>query len=471
MDVGRVLEFAVLQAVAESYLDEIREDGELVLRLRNGSNHYNFDPERGSGRTRLTEQQITWFLDNFDIIDHYANDASGFSATVFRNRNSGEYTISLRSTEYANEDEGGDWLRDGLKGAGGEINVVGVAFAQVASMERYLANLRQGQRLDPLTGRWVVDPKLEGLRQALSGGAGVSVTGYSLGGHLANVFSVLHGDLARHTYLFNAAGLGRIDGIDPSTPGYADALRQKLALYNAVMLSGSEAPNRIAQTGEIMPGVALSAEDRQGLQSAIADNLIRPLDPMRVYSNAIHSWLVAYLGRSMIGAGGGSMVATLAGLVGLAGLPTQGLAIAQLHDRVRNYYATRGEFGDPVSDAFESTLYEFANPNITSIHGKSVFLDPELVADTGYHPKSQALYIEHQPLARALGGLKFLPGAFGETHSITLLIDSLAVLELLQGLDPSLTLETYRSIESSIANNARVLPDRTPVSSRTSLVS
>ena len=447
------------KTAAESYLDGAGTREELFTRLENGSNHYNFKPASGSGRTRLTRNQIDWFLDTFDIVDHYLNDSAGFSATVFRDRRSGEYTMSLRSTEYANENEGGDWTRDGLKGAGGEVNVVGVAFAQVASMERYLANLRQGQRFDPLTGRWVVDPKLEGLSQALSGGAGVNVTGYSLGGHLANVFTVLHGDLVRHTYLFNGAGLGGINGFGPALAGYAAALQQKLALYNAVMLGGSEAPNRIVQTGEIMPGVILSPEDRQGLSSAITDDLIRRPDPNRVYSSAVHAWLVSYLGRSMIGAGGGSVGAALAGLVGI---PTQGLAILQVLEKVQNYQDSRDEFGNLVPDAFASRLYEFANENVTSVYGKSVFFDPELVANTGYHPASQSLYIEDQPVARGLGGLKFLPGAFGETHSIALVIDSLTVLDLLRGLDPNLTPEAYRSIESSIANGVRVVQDRTP---------
>jgi hypothetical protein len=321
-DAQQILEFSVLQAAAECYLDGVTERNQIIERLQNGSNHYAFQPATGEGRTRLTEQQIEWFLSTFDIVDHYANDSTGFSATVFRDRRSGDYTLSPRSTEYANENEGGDWMRDGLQGAGGEINVVGIAFAQASSMERYLANLRQGQRFDPRTGRWVIDPKLEGLSQALSGGVGINVTGYSLGGHLANVFTVLHGDLTRHTYLFNAAGLGGIDGLRPTTAGYVAALRQKLALYDAVMLGGSEAPNRIVQTGEITPGVILSAEDRQGLLSAIGDNLMRPADPNRVYSNAVHAWLVSYLGRSMIGAGGGPVGAALAGLLGLVQMYT-----------------------------------------------------------------------------------------------------------------------------------------------------
>jgi Ca2+-binding RTX toxin-like protein len=459
-----VVEFSVLQAAAECYLDGVIDQNQLIQRLENGSNHYSFDPVAGSGRTRLTNEQITWLLDNFDIVDHYANDSSGFSATVFLDRRSGEYTVSFRSTEYANENKGGDWLRDGLQGAGGEVSVVGVAFGQVASMENYLANLREGRRFDAVTGHWVADPSLEPLSQALSGGAGINVTGYSLGGHLANVFTVLHQDLIRHAYLFNAAGLGRINELGPAEAVYVDALRQKLALYDAVMAGGREAVNRIVETGEIMPGVTLSFEDRLGLSFAIRDDLMRSPAPDRLYSSAVYSWVVSYLGRSMTGAGGGPILAALAGIVGLVGLPTQGLAILQLADRVRNYQSSYNEFGERIPDAFDSRLYEFANPKVTSVHGKSVFFDPELVANTGYHPASQALYIEDQPVARGLGGLGFLPGDYGETHSITLLMDSLTVLDLLQELDPNLTPEIYRSIQSSIANSVRIIPDRTPES-------
>ena len=257
--------FAVLQAVAETYLDGVNEAGQLLRDFGNGNNHYNFDPATGDGQNaphrtadqvvprqlrhrRPLRERLIWLL-----------------RAVFLDRRSGEYTISFRSLEYANESSGGDWMRDGVYGASGEVSAVGIAFAQVASMERYLENLRQGRRFDSATNSWVADLKLVGLRQALSAGAGVNVTGYSLGGHLANVFAVLHGDLVKHTYLFNAAGLGRINGLDPTSADYAAALRQKLAIYNAVILGDGEAWNRIAQTGEIMPGVTLSAVQRQEL--------------------------------------------------------------------------------------------------------------------------------------------------------------------------------------------------------------
>jgi hypothetical protein len=160
--VKQSLEFAILQSVAECYLDGIdrdtRPDNEpLKLRLRDGNNHFDYSPNQGQGKTKLTEQQIDWFFANFEIVDHYANDASGFSATVFRDKSSGEYTVSFRSLEYANESKGGDWLRDGRSGGGGEINGRGIAFAQVASMERYLENLQQGRRYDAASGKWVAD--------------------------------------------------------------------------------------------------------------------------------------------------------------------------------------------------------------------------------------------------------------------------------------------------------------------------
>jgi hypothetical protein len=138
----QILEFAVLQSVAECYLDRVdldtRPDNEpLKVRLRNGNNHYNYSPDQGQGKTKLTDQQIDRFFANFEIVNHYANDASGFSATVFQNKSTGEYTVSFRSLEYANESEGGDWLCDGRSGGAGEINGRGLAFAQVARMKRF----------------------------------------------------------------------------------------------------------------------------------------------------------------------------------------------------------------------------------------------------------------------------------------------------------------------------------------------
>ena len=54
-----------------------------------------------------------------------------------RDTTTGEYTLSFRSTEYQNQVQGGDWERDGVAAADGEIGRYGFALAQLVSMEKY----------------------------------------------------------------------------------------------------------------------------------------------------------------------------------------------------------------------------------------------------------------------------------------------------------------------------------------------
>jgi hypothetical protein len=166
------LRFAQQQIAAESYLHDIdiASATDVADALVRGNNPQGF-PERGF--TRLVQTQADQFTQRYQILDHHANDATGFSATLLRDTTTGEYTLSFRSTEYQNAVDGGDWERDGLSGADGEIFSKGFAFGQLVSMEKYY------QRL-----------KTDGV---LPQGATLNVTGYSLGGHLATVFTEMHG--------------------------------------------------------------------------------------------------------------------------------------------------------------------------------------------------------------------------------------------------------------------------------------
>ena len=58
----------------------------------------------------------------------------------------GEYTLSFRSTESQYQVAGGDWEREGLPGADGEIAGTGFALAQLVSMEKYYRALKADPR-------------------------------------------------------------------------------------------------------------------------------------------------------------------------------------------------------------------------------------------------------------------------------------------------------------------------------------
>ena len=223
-DSKTLFEYATIQSVAESYLDlwSQYKNGGLSITdvLRSGGNN----PKKnlnGTGATRLTNEQIKLFDPDsatvkYDIVFHLPNDpASGLSATIFKNRVTGEYVLSFRSTEFQLENKGGDWNRDGAPGADGEIKSYGLAPAQLAAMENMWEQVLSGKTFNVATGAWESDTgnSLTALRD---GSAPLVLTGYSLGGHLSTAFTLLHADRVAKTYNFNSVGhycpvINRID--------------------------------------------------------------------------------------------------------------------------------------------------------------------------------------------------------------------------------------------------------------------
>jgi len=184
------LDFALQQVSAESYLDELNFGDEKAVkdRLKVGANNYRVPlNEEKPHSTRMTDLQADYYWDNFEIVDHLPNRSSGLSATLTRNKKTGEYTLSFRSTEFRLPEEGGGRYRDGVY-ADGRIGSHGFAFAQLASMEDYYAWLRSSGTLPD--------------------NAVLNVTGYSLGGHMATIFTELHSQEVKRTYSFNAVGRG-----------------------------------------------------------------------------------------------------------------------------------------------------------------------------------------------------------------------------------------------------------------------
>jgi len=203
-NISRWLQFALQQMAAESYLDQLASGRQLKDILTDGNNDIRvIPPEQFSGKTRFTDQLTSYFVPapgssaRYQIVDHHANDATGFSATLMHDTQTGEYTLSFRSLEYQYQVDGGDWERDGLPGAAGEITLDGFALAQLVSMEKYYRELKANPMKLPT-------------------GAVLNVTGYSLGGHLATVFTELHANEITATYTFSGAGRGRMGRFEES---------------------------------------------------------------------------------------------------------------------------------------------------------------------------------------------------------------------------------------------------------------
>jgi hypothetical protein len=186
-------DFVLAQMASDSYLDiDLTDPNKLKDALRNGANHRDFiaelEPEELSA-TRMTNVMIDDFLGRWEVIDQLMNTTtSGFSATLLKNKTTpGEYTLSFRSTESKPASKGGDFERDGGSGADGEILDIGLAWAQIRDMEAYYAQLKSGQ----LSTDGATSEDGAAVAQYLADGGKLSITGYSLGAHLAQVFTLL----------------------------------------------------------------------------------------------------------------------------------------------------------------------------------------------------------------------------------------------------------------------------------------
>ena len=195
---------AVLQQMAaESYLNgwSALSLQDRVRRLELGNNNFQIESNQAEspilpGTTRMTATQAEEFLTRYEIVSHLPNTASGFSATLMREIGTDIYTLAFRSTEYRPSEAGGDRERD--FGANREIAFKGFAFGQIASMEIYYEHLLLGETFNPNSSQWEHDAKLEDFTRLFGGGRSdgtLNVSGYSLSGNLASVFTALHSEV------------------------------------------------------------------------------------------------------------------------------------------------------------------------------------------------------------------------------------------------------------------------------------
>jgi Ca2+-binding RTX toxin-like protein len=369
---------------AESYLDQLASGRQLKDILTDGNNDIRvIPPEQFSGKTRFTDQLTSYFVPapgssaRYQIVDHHANDSTGFSATLMRDTTTGEYTLSFRSTESAPAAQGGDRERD-LFGADAELGLSGFAFGQLAAMEEYFTRLKQGIRSDG-----TVDA---GLQAFFSNPAHqINVTGYSLGSHLATVFTELHQAEVTQTYLFNGPGRGHVPGPVPGLSAEETRISDMLTYFRSVLDNPDNALLSFPRTPTYDGAKALY--DVQGATW-------HPFDQgsVNLYSDARYEWAKA---------------ATQ------ALFNPSGLTFLQSPGEVQE----QGPFA-----------------KIVQLYGQATTDDLQFVANSGVHAPAIPVFIEGQPLI-AGGPLPSFTES-GNTHSITLLVDSLATQELIQTIDP-----------------------------------
>ncbi|MEN6587221.1 MAG: hypothetical protein ABFE02_14370 [Sulfuricella sp.] len=204
--VAEYLKYANLQMAAEAFIRNpdsgvLSGTGiDLINSLISGNEH----------ASKFTETQAKAFASQWEVLDQIANTETGFSGTLFRCKITdpakglveGQLVLSFRSTEFIE-----DAVRDNQATNKMEIKEHGWAFGQIADMEAWYAELRKpGGYLD---------------------GKSFTLTGYSLGAHLATAFNLLHPTDSDAIYTFNGAGVGDLTGTQSLADVIADFDRMR----------------------------------------------------------------------------------------------------------------------------------------------------------------------------------------------------------------------------------------------------
>jgi Ca2+-binding RTX toxin-like protein len=433
--IAEYLKFANLQMAAEAFLVDqsgnlLTDPAALKKALTDGNDH----------ASKFTETEATKFTAEWQVVAQKPNTPTGFSGTLFRNNTTNEYVISFRSTEFVD-----DAIRDSAATGALEIFNTGWAFGQLSDMEAWYQSIKS---------------QIDGP---------LNVTGYSLGGHLATAFNLLRREDAaagRPTVIpgqvvtFNGAGVGKIEdgGTLNDTLNYFNILRANptTELKAALDLSDRLAPLYEQIRENLANGTWTAVQARYALNIEYAEPGIDvDLTPPTLPADA------ARIRRSL------DAIITL----------------QEEAERIRNF--TSGGTDDrplqpvPANEILAQTLdYRLAidlasqrtervlsvtsktpgDPPLTNqwdLVGKETTAAPwSAVANSGVHYGANVdLFIEDQPLTRGsfvgtvVRGLtgfeinllqdKFGLNNFADTHSLVLIVDSLAVQNTLLNLLPA----------------------------------
>ena len=485
-----LLEFANLQVAAEA------------LYKRENLTEFKIDDLKylttGNERTsRFTKTQAEEFAQKWEIVSHIANTGTGFSGTLFRARKTneegradpetgikeGDLVISFRSTEFID-----DSARDNQATNNMEISNKGWAFGQIADMEKWVKSLK--------------DAKIIGE------GKEVSVTGYSLGAHLATVFNILHNyegtDIKiKQTFTFNGAGVGLDNDGN-------EMLREKLEKIITTFSEHRETVMDAEAAGKLKFRSAVAQEFYRRLQPLFANRKSENQDAVLAEIAKIKGELneqVRLLGSEQYNGDDAITAFELGNLQTAVGYAVdvwkESIRVPKLKSGsdssspnpvpVEHIDAAGLDYQLAVVEANRSTkAYSklnpivlgnagYANKHIVAKGAFNNFYDvlastyPSMVAISQLHYGKMAVGvpIEDQPLSRGSyykgvasassfdKGLKlkllvdnYSLNDFGDTHSIVLLVDSLSVQAVMQKLDPSFTQAQFANILEAVSNQA-----------------
>jgi Ca2+-binding RTX toxin-like protein len=424
-ELEKLYDFSLQQMAAESYLEnrfELNDETYLVNALTLGTNRpgYKVDTDLNEGwpgLTRMTVPQAIEFVSKFQVLHQWSDDPTptgyrpgiqggmaypqlgdeilantGLSATLIRRRdNPNEFTLSIRSTESRDWEDGGDAERDMFATDGLGIGLTGFALAQLDALEQYY--------------QWLKD------NDYLPVGAALNVTGYSLGGHLATVFTEIHHNDQDiefvETVTFNGAGRGTWNGSLGTEKDFLAYYRQVFTDPSQGHLDFSKLEDGIISPilGKmVVAGLAVYSLAELEEQALVKAG--EPYDSTSIYGDPRYFWAVAC---TMIKFGLGPQ------------LPGSG----------------------------HGTL---ADEKITQVFGYETIANLNFTANSQNNGTEVKVAIEDQPLIQNLGGLMGLSGDYGTGHSIVLINDSLAVQRAIRRLDGSWNLDRMVSAFPMLSN-------------------
>lgn len=390
--------------------------------------------------------------------------------TLFRNRaNPNDLVLSFRSTEAYD-----DAIRDSASTNTLEIHSTGWAWGQISDMEAWYAQLKADGKIPT--------------------GSQLNVTGYSLGGHLATTFNLLHQSELNggQVFTFNGAGVGEVKtGSLEEAVAYFDSLRRTDAqgaanrldaldltqgvtrnYYNQLLQNLADgtwnAQQALTALQAVKTGIGainpeIIAEELKPLETALTDIIKLQQEAARIKGFTSGTTTnqadtpIKVVGENEIEAQ--TLAYRLA--VYLASQRTQGThLVADLSQITQKQYG--GNLGNQ---------YDLVGKETTNGAANSAVANSQL-----HYGQDDGVFIEDQPMTRGSFTLDFLKdllltgkvnllqdqykiNGFGDTHSLTLIIDSLNIQNSLLNLLPEgqRNTDTTRNALQQILKNASAI--------------
>ena len=164
----------------QGVLINLQQGDDIFTEMKNSAKEvFNFDRLNGE----FGEIQAKRFFERYDLLIHQPNTESGFSATLFQNKETKEYTLAIRGTEF-NLDQIKDLINDYYIGTNNDDldKVVEQYFDMLIFYEETLKPLMQEKGITK-----------------------INVVGHSLGGYLTQLFALSYSHIINEVYTYNTS--------------------------------------------------------------------------------------------------------------------------------------------------------------------------------------------------------------------------------------------------------------------------